>query len=63
MRQEATIQQGLDHHTEILEALDKGDGPRARRAIAADIADAGDIIQRAVPYWAPGAKADPNVSS
>ena len=58
MRQEATIQRGLDHHPEIIEALHKGDGPRARRAIAADIADAGDIIQRAVPYWAPGGKSD-----
>lgn len=51
MRQEATIQHGLDHHPEIIEALQKGDGPRARRAVAADIADAGYIIQRAVPYW------------
>lgn len=56
MRQEATIQRGLDHHPEIIEALQKGDGPRARRAIASDIADAGDIIQRAVPYWAPAGK-------
>jgi DNA-binding GntR family transcriptional regulator len=51
MRQEATIRQGLDHHTEILEALDIGDGARARRAVIADISDAGDIIQRAVPHW------------
>lgn len=56
MRQEATIQQGLDHHTEILDALKIGDGPRVRRAIAADISDAGSIIQRAVPYWAPSAR-------
>lgn len=54
MRQEATIRQGLDHHTEILEALDIGDGARARRAVSADISDAGNIIQRAVPHWDAG---------
>lgn len=55
MRQEATIQQGLDHHTDILDAISKGQGPQSRRAMAADIADASDILQRAVPYWEPGA--------
>lgn len=55
MRQEATIQQGLDHHTDILDALGRGDGQQSRRAMAADIADASDILQRAVPYWEPDA--------
>jgi DNA-binding GntR family transcriptional regulator len=55
MRQEATIQQGLDHHTGILDAIDRGDGPQSRRAMVADIADASDILQRAVPYWTPAA--------
>ncbi len=55
MRQEATIQQGLDHHTDILDAISRGDGPQSRRAMAADIADASDILQRAVPYWEPSA--------
>ncbi|MBL8577608.1 MAG: GntR family transcriptional regulator [Mesorhizobium sp.] len=53
MRQEATIQQGLDHHTDILEAISKGQGTQSRRAMVADIADASDILQRAVPYWEP----------
>jgi len=54
MRQEATIRQGLDHHTEIIEALEVGDGARVRRAVVADISDAGNVIQRAAPHWAPG---------
>lgn len=54
MRQEATIQQGLDHHTDILDAIGKGQGLQSRKAMAADIADASDVLQRAVPYWAPG---------
>ena len=54
MRQEATIRQGLDHHTEIIEALDVGDGARVRRAVVADISDAGNVIQRAAPHWEPG---------
>lgn len=54
MRQEATIQQGLDHHTDILDAMSKGQGLQSRRAMAADIADASDILQRAVLYWESG---------
>ena len=59
MRQEATIQQGLDHHTEIVEALQRGDGQSARRAVAGDIGDAGSIIQRAVPFWEPDTSKQP----
>ncbi len=47
MRNEATLGLGLDHHLEVLEALRRGDGRAARRAIAADISDAADIILRA----------------
>ncbi|WP_421694551.1 GntR family transcriptional regulator [Aestuariivirga sp.] len=53
MRQEATIKPGFDHHAEIMEALKTGDGSRARRAVVDDISFAGDIIQRAAPYWRP----------
>jgi DNA-binding GntR family transcriptional regulator len=53
MRQEATLATGFDHHAEIIAALQTADGPRARRAIAADISFAGDIIQRAAPHWRP----------
>jgi DNA-binding GntR family transcriptional regulator len=53
MRQEATLKLGFDHHAEIIAALRTADGPRARRAIADDISFAGDIIQRAAPYWRP----------
>lgn len=47
MREEATLGMGLDHHAEIIDGLEKGDGERARRAIAADITDAADIMLRA----------------
>ncbi|HEY9215984.1 MAG TPA: GntR family transcriptional regulator [Ancylobacter sp.] len=47
MRGEATLGQGLDHHEEILEGLRTADGPMARRALVADIADAADIMLRA----------------
>jgi DNA-binding GntR family transcriptional regulator len=47
MRGEATIGLGLDHHAEILDALRAGDGPKARRALVADISDAADIMLRA----------------
>jgi len=47
MRDEATLGLGLDHHSEIIEALQKGEGARARRALVADITDAGDIMLRA----------------
>ena len=56
MRQEATLKLGFDHHAEIIAALKTADGPRARRAIAGDISFAGDIIQRAAPYWRPTAR-------
>lgn len=47
MREEATLGMGLDHHAEIIDALERGDGERARRAVAADISDAADIMLRA----------------
>ncbi len=47
MRLGATLGLGLDHHAEILDALHKGDGQKARRAIVADISDAADIMLRA----------------
>jgi DNA-binding GntR family transcriptional regulator len=47
MREEATLGMGLDHHAELIDALEKGDGDRARRAVAADISDAADIMLRA----------------
>ncbi|MBL8581302.1 MAG: GntR family transcriptional regulator [Rhizobiaceae bacterium] len=47
MREEATLGQGLDHHAEILDALERGDGQKARRAVVADISDAADIMLRA----------------
>lgn len=47
MREEATLGMGLDHHAEIVDALEKGDGERARRAVATDISDAADIMLRA----------------
>jgi DNA-binding GntR family transcriptional regulator len=57
MRDEATLGLGLDHHSEIIEALQKGEGARARRALVADISDAGDIMLRAASA-PPEAKAD-----
>jgi len=57
MRQEATLKLGFDHHAEIIAALKTADGPRARRAVAGDISFAGDIIQRAAPYWRPANRA------
>lgn len=47
MRGEATLGLGLDHHAEIVAALRAGHGPRARRALVADISDAADIMLRA----------------
>lgn len=47
MREEATLGMGLDHHAEIIDALEKGDGERARRAVVTDISDAADIMLRA----------------
>lgn len=47
MRDEATLGLGLDHHAEIIDALRRGDGVRARRALIADITDAADIMLRA----------------
>lgn len=48
MREDATIRFGFEHHREILAALRAGDGQRARRAVALDLADAGDIIMRRI---------------
>jgi DNA-binding GntR family transcriptional regulator len=47
MREEATLGLGLDHHAELIDALTKGEGGRARRAVVADISDAADIMLRA----------------
>lgn len=54
MRGEATLGLGLEHHAEILAALQRGDGPRARRAVMADIGDAGDIMLRGASTTLPG---------
>jgi DNA-binding GntR family transcriptional regulator len=48
MREDATIRFGFEHHREILAALRAGDGQRARRAVALDLADAGDIMLRRI---------------
>ena len=48
MRQDETIRFGFSHHEEILAALRAGDGSRARRAVALDLADAGEVIVRHV---------------
>jgi DNA-binding GntR family transcriptional regulator len=57
MREDSTIRFGFDHHREILAALRAGDGPRARRAVALDVADAGDVILRRLPaFAAPGGR-------
>lgn len=47
MRGEATIGMGMDHHQEVVTALNDGDGPRARKALMRDISDAADIMLRA----------------
>jgi DNA-binding GntR family transcriptional regulator len=47
MREETTLGLGLDHHAEIMAALTAGNGAAAKRALVADIADAGDIMIRA----------------
>jgi len=48
MREDSTIRFGFEHHRDILTALRAGDGPRARHAVALDLADAGEIILRHV---------------
>jgi DNA-binding GntR family transcriptional regulator len=53
MRGEATLGLGLDCHAEILAALRAGNGPRARRALVADISDAADIMLRAASAQPP----------
>ena len=61
MRGDTTLGLGLDHHSEIIESLRRGDGAGARRALVADIADAADIMLRAASSAAivlgPGARA------
>ncbi len=47
MRGEATLGLGLDHHVDIIDALQRGEGAEARRAVVADIADAADMLLRA----------------
>jgi DNA-binding GntR family transcriptional regulator len=47
MRQGAMIGLGLDHHAAVIEGFKTGDGVMARRAVAADITDAADIMMRA----------------
>lgn len=60
MRQGTTLGMGLDHHTEILDALHKGEGLRARRAVVADISDAADIMLRAANRGIPDLTGKPN---
>lgn len=55
MRGEATLGLGLDYHAEILAALRAGNGPKARRALVADISDAADIMLRAASAQPPAA--------
>lgn len=48
MRSPAALGAGLDHHDELIAALERSDGAAARKALAADISDAADILIRAV---------------
>ncbi len=61
MRGAATLGLGLDHHAEIVEALGQGAGPRARRALVADIADAADIMLRAESRSGPDIARPPGI--
>lgn len=47
MRQGTMMGLGFDHHAAVIAALRAGDGNKAKRAIAADISDAADIMMRA----------------
>jgi len=55
MRQGTMMGLGLDHHAAVIAALRAGDGNKAKRAIAADISDAADVMMRAAsaPIEAP----------
>ncbi len=59
LREGATVSVSTEHHTEILAGLRLGDGPRARRAVAGDISDAGDTIMRAISRPANGERRVP----
>ncbi len=48
IREGATIGLDLNHHAEMLDALRRDDGSRARRAVVADIGDAADVILRSI---------------
>ena len=48
VRAGAMIGLDLDHHAEMLDALRRGAGARARRALVADISDAADIMLRSL---------------
>jgi len=47
MRSPATLGSGLEHHDELIEALERSNGTAARRAVVADIDDAAEILIRA----------------
>jgi DNA-binding GntR family transcriptional regulator len=57
MREDATLGLGMDHHSDVIAALRRGDGRGARRALVADISDAADVMQRAASGRRPVAPA------
>ena len=61
IRKGATIGLDLDHHAELLDALRRSDGARARRALVADIGDAADVMLRSLN--APATPARPRRAS
>lgn len=53
MRSPAALGVGLDHHDALIDALGRGDGAAARKAVAADIGEAADILMRAAALARP----------
>lgn len=57
MRTETTLGLGLDHHDEVLAALNKGNGAAARAAVEAELTEAAEVIARSLSVYQP----DPNL--
>ncbi len=62
MRTETTLGLGLDHHDEVLDALARGDGATARRAVERELSEAAEIMARSVARASNAATARPRTS-
>lgn len=56
MRTETTLGMGLNHHDDVLDALNRGDGAAARAAVVSELTEAAEVMARTLSIYKPNPK-------